>query len=90
MNIYELRRIIDEIDDKLVPLLVKRMEISKAVAEYKLENGLPIFSEEREKEILQSVAEKSGDYENALKKVYASVMEASKDVQNEYINSKKD
>ena len=58
MEIKELREQIDIIDDELVRLFAKRMDISKQVAEYKKENSLPIHVPAREREILQEVAKK--------------------------------
>ena len=70
MEIKELREQIDIIDDELVRLFAKRMDISKQVAEYKKENNLPIRVPSREREILQEVAKKSGaelsDYTRVL------------------------
>ena len=40
MEIKELREQIDIIDDELVRLFAKRMDISKQVAEYKKENSI--------------------------------------------------
>ena len=36
MDLLGLRKEIDEIDEQLIPLLLKRMGISQKVAEYKL------------------------------------------------------
>jgi len=48
----ELRKTIDEIDRQLIPLFVRRMEISERVAEVKKETGLPVLDAEREKQIV--------------------------------------
>lgn len=39
MDLQELRRKIDEIDSQIVSLYEQRMDISKEVAEYKIETG---------------------------------------------------
>ena len=44
MDIKELREQINEIDEKLVELFLKRMEVSAGVAAYKKERGLPVLS----------------------------------------------
>ena len=41
MDLLELRKEIDEIDDELIPLLLKRMSVSEKVAKYKVERGMP-------------------------------------------------
>ena len=33
---------IDKIDNQLIPLLTERMELSKKVAQYKIERGIPV------------------------------------------------
>ena len=52
MNLDEIRKEIDSIDSQIVELFTKRMECSRSVAEYKLENGMKIFDPERELKIL--------------------------------------
>ena len=60
MDIHELRGEIDKIDDELVKLFVRRMEIAAQVAAYKKENNLPIFVPARESEKLVDIGEKAG------------------------------
>jgi monofunctional chorismate mutase len=56
MDLLELRKEIDEIDDELIPLLLKRMSVSEKVAKYKVERGMPVLNSEREQQILDDVA----------------------------------
>ena len=51
----ELRGRIDEIDQQVVALYEKRMEVSKQVAEYKIETGKRVFDKAREEEKIQKV-----------------------------------
>ena len=44
----ESREIINEIDDQMISLFVKRMAAVSMVAEYKYENGLPVLDNTRE------------------------------------------
>ena len=44
MDLLDLRKEIDKIDDQLIPLLQHRMDISRQVAAYKAERGLPVFN----------------------------------------------
>ena len=57
MDIKELREQINEIDEKLVELFLKRMEVSAGVAAYKKERGLPVFDAQRERSHLQELQE---------------------------------
>ena len=56
MDLTELRRQIDGIDDQLVQLFCRRMALCAQVAEYKKANGLPILMPAREREKLKDVA----------------------------------
>ena len=60
MDLNELRLEIDRIDDDLVRLFGQRMEVSARIADYKKENGLPIFVPSREAEKLLDVSQKAG------------------------------
>lgn len=55
MDLMDLRRQIDEIDAGIVELYEKRMDISRQVAEYKIETGKKVFDKVREEEKLRSV-----------------------------------
>ncbi len=82
MEISELREQIDQIDDELVRLFRKRMECSAAVADYKREHNLPILVPAREREILQSVAEKAGpEFGGYTRMLYSTIFELSRSYQ---------
>ncbi|MGM9601301.1 MAG: chorismate mutase, partial [Faecousia sp.] len=79
MDIQELRGQIDNIDDELVKLFGKRMEISAQIADYKKENNLPIFVPAREREKLLDVATKAGpEMENYTRVLYSMLFELSR------------
>ena len=89
MDLLSLRKQIDEVDEKLMPLLIERMELSKAVAQYKKENSLPILNTQREQEILEQVRSTCPDeYKDAVCAVFSAIMDASKDVQKHIIDNK--
>lgn len=56
----ELRNQIDQIDQQLVKLFEKRMQVSTEIAEYKIANGIPVLDEQRE----QAVIDKNISYLN--------------------------
>lgn len=82
MDLLDIRNRIDAIDDKLLPLFLERMSLSKEVAEYKKANNLPILNRTREREILKSVAEKSGDLEQFAHRLYTTIFELSRAYQD--------
>lgn len=57
LRLAELRSQIDEVDEQLMLLIAKRMDVVKAIGEYKKENGLTILQLERWKEIVETRTE---------------------------------
>lgn len=90
MDLLGLRKEIDEIDNQLIPLLMKRMDISGQVAEYKVKRGIPVLNEEREQQILDSVAERCGDKGDIIKTVFSATMDASRALQHKIIGGGSD
>lgn len=83
MEISELRKEIDQIDDQLVKLFCQRMEISAKVAEYKRQNNMPILVPARERQILADVAEKAGpEMGNYTRVLYSMLFELSRGYQS--------
>ena len=83
MELNELRNEINQIDDELLKLFLRRMEVTDQVADYKREHGLPIYQPQREREVLKKVAEQAGDDKSAYARVlFSMLMELSKSSQN--------
>ena len=82
MDIQQLRQEIDEIDKELVDLFTRRMDLSAQVADYKKENNLPIYVPAREREILRSVGEQSGqELGHYTRTLYSMIFELSRSYQ---------
>ncbi len=82
MELNELREQINEIDDELVQLFVKRMSISAQVADYKKAHHMPVHVPTREREIMQQVAEKAGpEMANYTRVLYSMLFELSRSYQ---------
>ena len=83
MDLNELRSQIDNIDDQLVELFAKRMDIAAAIGDYKKENNLPVFVPARERETLKDVAEKAGpEMANYTRVLYSMLFELSRSYQS--------
>ena len=82
------RDLIDSIDNQIIELYVKRMEIVKEITKLKIDNNLPVLDQNREKIMLEKNLEKIKDHE--FKKYYKSVLEgflkASKEMQKDIIS----
>ena len=88
MDLSELRKEIDRIDDQLVKLFVERMDIAAGVADYKRANNLPIFVPAREREKLADVAEKAGpEMANYTRVLYSMLFELSRSYQSKRNNT---
>lgn len=87
LNLEEIRKEIDEIDSQLLPLLMKRMECSKKVAEYKCQAGIPVLNTARENEILDRVGENAGNFGGAARVVFSTIMNASRALQHEMLGN---
>lgn len=81
MSLENVRKEIDEIDAKLIPLLKERMLCSLKVAEIKREQNIPILNEKREQEIIDLVTEKGGEFGSYIATVYREIMGVSKEAQ---------
>lgn len=79
----EYRNEIDEIDNGLVELFCKRMQVSEKISAYKKENGLPTYAPGRERALLARVSDMAGEecggYTEAL---YKTILAASRSYQN--------
>ena len=83
MDLTDLRKQIDAIDDQLVALFGQRMEIAAQIADYKKENHLPILVPGREREKLQDVASKAApEMENYTRVLYSMLFELSRSYQS--------
>lgn len=90
MDLLDLRKEIDNIDEQLIPLLLKRMRISEQVAKYKVERGIPVLNAEREQQILDNVAQKCGTQGDTIKTVFSATMDASRALQHKIIGGGKE
>ena len=68
MSLEDIRKEINEIDDKMRTLFDARMECATEVAKVKLETGDSIYKPEREKEMYERFID-NPDYISFLKKV---------------------
>ena len=75
-SLSELRQQIDEIDDKIIEILSKRMRISKEIAQYKKEHDMPVLQAGRYDEILTQRSQQGaqlGMSEEFVKEVFEAI-----------------
>lgn len=78
-----LREELDEIDNRMVELYEKRMQVCAQVGEYKIEKGKKVFDRQREKNKLTDVASKvTGDFnKKGIQELYQQLMSMSRKLQ---------
>lgn len=86
-TLEELRVKLDEIDNQIVNLYEKRMEICAHVGEYKIQTGKKVLDRQREKEKLESVAGKASNPFNkkGVTELYEQLMSMSRKLQYEQL-----
>lgn len=89
-DLKESRKLIDEIDEQIVDLFEKRMEVSEDVAKYKVENDMPVLDAERQKEKLLTLASSTDDefLKHGIIELYEQLMAMSRKYQYKLISEK--
>ena len=86
-DLSEIRQKIDQIDDELSQLYLKRMALSSEVAESKKQSGKPIWDSERENKIVYRLSQKApSDMTLFLKELYSTIFYTSRAYQSKLIN----
>ncbi len=90
MDLQELRKQIDEIDSSLVELYEKRMEVSSAIADYKIENGKKVYDRERELEKIKTVKSLAHSEFNkiGIEELFSQIMSMSRKLQYQKLSEK--
>jgi len=90
-EIEQCRKEIDEIDKELVNLFERRMDVAIRVANYKKENDLPIYDEERESKVIKKNVDnlKNKNYDLLARRFFLSIMELSRSLQESIIKKHK-
>ena len=80
MNLTDTRKAIDVLDNDLVALLEKRMQLVSEVVAYKKATGKAVFDKEREEAILEKVAARvtNKDFEEAVVATFSDIMKQSR------------
>ncbi len=84
MDLLDYRHQMDEIDDQLVELFQRRMNLAGEIAAYKKEKGLPILDAGREREKVKAVCSKVAPaMRNFTSVLYSSLFELSRSYQSQ-------
>ena len=90
MDLNKLRKDIDEIDRQMVDLIEKRMVVSEAIADYKIEVGKSVYDKSREDEKLASVCNLVSNDINRepVEEMFEKIMEVSRKRQYKRLHDK--
>ena len=82
MELNELRNEINQIDEEILRLFLRRMDLAEQVADYKRAHDLPIYQPQREREILKKAADAAGPEKGGYARVlFSMLLELSKSSQ---------
>ncbi len=83
----KLRAQIDEIDAHILRLYEERMDIVRAIGQYKKENSLPVYDAAREDEKLEKVFEdvSNKEYADGAAQLFITLMQASREMQEDML-----
>ena len=86
-KLEEARQVINQVDEEMIKLFIKRMTAVKQVAEYKLENKLPVLDSSREGEIKAKNLKilNNAELEKFYLEFFDGVLRSSKDYQYDLI-----
>lgn len=89
VDLEQSREKIDIIDNEILKLFEKRMEIAKDVAEYKISCKKKVYDREREKEKLDNLKETaSNDFnKQAVQELFSQIMSISRKLQYSLVNN---
>jgi len=90
IDLMDLRKEIDRIDKEILDLFERRMEVSKGVAKYKIENNKPVFDKDREIEkikVLKGMAKDSFSA-HGVEELFQQIMAMSRKLQYKLLTEK--
>jgi monofunctional chorismate mutase len=85
MELDKARTEINKIDKEIVRLLEKRFNIVNEIGNFKKKQGLSIYDEAREKQVVESCTSylENKEYSKFIDDIYFQIMKCSNDIQQE-------
>ena len=82
-SVSNFRTEIDRVDDEMVSLLERRLELARTLGGVKKKEGLPVFDPEREQEVLKRLTKgRDSSQSKLINECYASIFEINKELQS--------
>ena len=88
MDLQDIRKELDQVDNQIIDLYFKRMELCSMIADYKKTHNTGIYDPKREEEKIESVTAKADNEldKESLSLLFKLLMDQSKKLQNSIIN----
>ena len=81
------RTTIDQLDDQIVALMVKRLAVVRDVAALKIKEGIPAVLEDRIREVIDRAGKNAGpENEEMVREVYIMLVAVSCDLEEQLIS----
>lgn len=77
---------IDALDDKIVDLMVERIEVIREVAELKMKEGIPAILEDRIREVVDRAGARAGTDEDMIREIYIMLVAVCCDLEEQIID----
>ena len=89
MDLGEIRKELDAIDEQIVALYEERMEVCRKVAEYKIQTGKQVLDKEREEAKVKQVTSLASSHFNkqGVEELFLQIMSMSRKLQYQLLNS---
>lgn len=89
LDLSKTREEIDKIDKEITSLLEKRLTIALDVAKYKIQDNMDVLDSDRERQVIEKCIGylKNEKYAESIEKIYIQIMDASKEMQKDYIKN---
>ncbi len=83
MELSELRKEIDLIDEEILNLLSKRANVAIDIGDFKSKNNLEIFNKDREDKIFENLINKNNGplSDNAVRAIFEQIIVICRDLQ---------
>lgn len=91
IDLNKIRDQIDSIDDQLIELFEKRMNLASDVAKYKMENNMQILNSKREREIINRISKNIAPQYSVYSKIlYKTLFDLSRSYQSKLMHTPSD
>lgn len=92
MDLSDIRVELDKVDSEIIELYLKRMELCGHVAQYKIENNMPVLDAVRERQKIDKVRSQVSDEfdKDSVEELFELLMKRSRMLQEEIIKKNKE